>query len=68
MLEPIRVSAPVAAPVPASCAFISRREVALLTSSILAFGCISIYLGKDTSWDFLNYHWYDAYAFLHHRI
>lgn len=68
MLEPIRVSAAVAAPVPASCAFISRREVALLASSILAFGCISICLGKDRSWDFLNYHWYDAYAFLNHRI
>ncbi len=26
-----------------------------------------IVLGKDTSWDFRNYHWYAPYAFLNHR-
>lgn len=35
---------------------------------VLAFGCISMFLGKDDGWDFLNYHWYDAYAFLHGRL
>jgi hypothetical protein len=24
--------------------------------------------GKDTSWDFRNYHWYIPYAFLNHRL
>ncbi len=27
-----------------------------------------ILLGKDTSWDFRNYHWYAPYALLHHRM
>jgi hypothetical protein len=35
---------------------------------VLAFGCISMLLGKDDGWDFLNYHWYDAYALLHGRL
>jgi hypothetical protein len=34
----------------------------------LVFGVISILLGKENGWDFLNYHWYDAYAFLHGRF
>ena len=25
-------------------------------------------LGKDTSWDFRNYHWYAPYAFLNNRM
>ena len=25
-------------------------------------------LGKDTSWDFRNYHWYAPYALLNHRM
>jgi hypothetical protein len=29
---------------------------------------MSILLGKGDGWDFLNYHWYDAYAFLHARL
>jgi hypothetical protein len=27
-----------------------------------------ILLGKDTSWDFRNYHWYAPYALLNHRM
>ncbi len=27
-----------------------------------------VWLGKDTSWDFRNYHWYIPYAFLHGRL
>jgi hypothetical protein len=29
---------------------------------------MSVALGKDTGWDFRNYHWYDAYAFLTGRL
>lgn len=32
------------------------------------FGIISLYLGQDYNWDLVNYHYYDAYAFLNNRI
>ena len=34
----------------------------------LCFGLISLLLGADRSYDLLNYHIYDAFAFLHGRI
>jgi hypothetical protein len=27
-----------------------------------------LFLGKDMNWDLQNYHYYNAYAFLHHRL
>jgi hypothetical protein len=47
---------------------LSRAELAFIAVVVLAFGSISILLGKDEGWDFRNYHWYDAYAFLHDRL
>lgn len=32
------------------------------------FGLVSLSLGKDINWDLLNYHYYNAYAFLEHRL
>jgi hypothetical protein len=46
----------------------SRTETAFVAMVALACGWISVLLGKDEGWDFLNYHWYDAYAFLHGRL
>jgi hypothetical protein len=46
---------------------LSARELAFLTVTILFWAAFVIVLGKDTSWDFRNYHWYAPYAFLHHR-
>lgn len=34
---------------------------------ILLSGCISVFLGKDLSWDVANYHYYNPYAFIHNR-
>jgi hypothetical protein len=34
----------------------------------LAFGLYSISLGQDKSWDLLNYHLYNSYAYLHDRL
>jgi hypothetical protein len=48
--------------------FLSRAELVFIAIVVLAFGCISILLGEDKGWDFLNYHWYDAYAFLQNRL
>jgi hypothetical protein len=31
-------------------------------------GIASLYLGKDVNWDLRNYHYYNAYAFLEHRL
>lgn len=47
---------------------LSHTELASIAIVVLAFGSISIFLGKDEGWDFRNYHWYDAYAFLHARL
>ena len=34
----------------------------------LLFGCLSLYLGQDANWDLRNYHFYNAYSFLFHRL
>jgi hypothetical protein len=47
---------------------LSRAELAFIAAVVISFGCISILLGEDEGWDFRNYHWYDAYAFLHARL
>jgi hypothetical protein len=47
--------------------FLSARELAFLILTILFWAGFVIVLGKDTSWDFRNYHWYAPYAFLNHR-
>lgn len=46
---------------------VSAKEVAFLLLTILFWAAFVIVLGKDTSWDFRNYHWYAPYAFLNHR-
>jgi hypothetical protein len=46
----------------------SRAEWLFLISVVLAWGLFAVAIGKDAGWDFLNYHWYDAYAFLHARL
>ncbi|MGB8600737.1 MAG: hypothetical protein WCD42_00925, partial [Rhizomicrobium sp.] len=47
---------------------ISPRELAFLTLSILIWTGYVVLLGKDTSWDFRNYHWYIPYALLNGRM
>jgi hypothetical protein len=34
----------------------------------LLCGTISVLLGKDSNWDLLNYHYYNPYSFLTHRL
>ncbi len=46
---------------------LSAPELAFLIITILFWAAFVIVLGKDTSWDFRNYHWYAPYAFLNHR-
>ena len=41
----------------------------LFLGLVMAFwAAFVIVLGKDTSWDFRNYHWYAPYAFLNNRM
>jgi hypothetical protein len=47
---------------------LSYAEWAFIVIVILACGCISRLLGEDAGWDFRNYHWYVAYAFVHDRL
>lgn len=46
----------------------SRAEWLFLIGVVLVWGLFAVAIGKDAGWDFLNYHWYDAYAFLHGRL
>jgi hypothetical protein len=43
-------------------------EWLFLGSVILAWAVFVVLLGKDTSWDFRNYHWYIPYAYLNGRL
>src|SRR6202012_963616 len=56
------------APVPMTAPRLTAREYAFLALSLLFWAGFVVLLGKDTSWDFRNYHWYAPYAFLNHRI
>lgn len=47
---------------------LSTREWLFFLAVIGAWGALAVALGKDTGWDFRNYHWYDAYAFLNGRM
>ncbi len=48
--------------------WLAPLEVLFLGTVILAWAIFVICLGKDTSWDFRNYHWYIPYAFLNGRM
>jgi hypothetical protein len=47
---------------------LTAREYAFLGLSLLFWAGFVVLLGKDTSWDFRNYHWYAPYALLNHRM
>ncbi len=47
---------------------LTAREYAFLGLGILFWAGFVVLLGKDTSWDFRNYHWYAPYALLNHRL
>src|ERR1700743_2622443 len=47
---------------------LSAKELAFLIVPALFWAAFVIVLGKDTSWDFRNYHWYAPYAFLNNRM
>ncbi|MCP5411881.1 MAG: hypothetical protein H6924_07065 [Alphaproteobacteria bacterium] len=47
---------------------LSAREAVFLGLTLLFWAAFVILLGKDTSWDFRNYHWYGPYALLNHRM
>jgi hypothetical protein len=46
---------------------LSGQEWLFLAATIVFWGCYVLWLGKDTSWDFRNYHWYIPYALLNGR-
>jgi hypothetical protein len=47
---------------------LSANEYVFLGCAILFWAAFVIVLGKDTSWDFRNYHWYGPYALFNHRL
>jgi len=42
-------------------------NIMILLLAMLVCGLISLYFGKDLSWDLANYHYYNPYALLQHR-
>ncbi|MBS0275919.1 MAG: hypothetical protein JSR55_16400 [Proteobacteria bacterium] len=48
--------------------WLAPQEALFLAAVILGWAILVISLGKDTSWDFRNYHWYIPYAYLNHRL
>ena len=55
-------------PPPTRRAHLTRQEILFLGLAILFWAGFVVVLGKDTSWDFRNYHWYAPYAFLNNRL
>jgi len=47
---------------------LSAGEYAFLVCTVLFWAAFVIVLGKDTSWDFRNYHWYAPYALFNNRL
>ncbi len=47
---------------------LSGAEWAFLILVVFGWSIFVVLLGKDTSWDFRNYHWYIPYAFLNNRL
>jgi hypothetical protein len=47
---------------------LAPRELGFLAVSLAVWTAYAVWLGKDTSWDFRNYHWYIPYALLNGRM
>ena len=47
---------------------LAPREWTFIAIVTVAWGVFTVVLGKETGWDFRNYHWYNAYAFLNGRL
>lgn len=45
----------------------NKRILAYLPVTMLLGGLLSVFFGKDLSWDLANYHFYNPFAFLYHR-
>lgn len=56
------------APVEARTLSLAPAEWIFLFGVTAFWAVLAACLGKDTSWDFRNYHWYIPYAFLHGRL
>jgi hypothetical protein len=48
--------------------FLAPQEWLFLLIVAFGWSAFVVMLGKDTSWDFRNYHWYIPYAFLNGRM
>ncbi len=48
--------------------WLAPQELLFFALAILGWAALVLMLGKDTSWDFRNYHWYIPYAYLNHRM
>ncbi|MGC2422888.1 MAG: hypothetical protein WA666_00875 [Nitrospirota bacterium] len=44
------------------------RNVIIFILGILGSGAVSVWLGQCVDYDLLNYHYYNAYSFLNHRL
>lgn len=44
------------------------RQIIFLLALMIGFGLFAVHLGQDANWDLKNYHWYNAYSLLYHRL
>lgn len=44
-----------------------QSTLIVLFAALLGGGLLSVFFGKDLSWDLANYHYYNPYAYIHHR-
>jgi hypothetical protein len=54
--------------IPVKASRLAPSELVFLAVSLLAWTAYVVWLGKDTSWDFRNYHWYIPYQLLNGRL
>lgn len=47
---------------------VSFLNAVILFFGILACGLLSVQFGKELNWDLANYHYYNAFSFLNHRL
>lgn len=44
------------------------KNIQSLVYFSIFFGCAAVLKGQDINWDLLSYHFYNGFAFLHHRM
>src|SRR4051812_38905663 len=47
--------------------FLTAHSFVVLCAGMVVCGLLAVTFGKELTWDVVSYHYYNAFAFLHHR-